>query len=319
MTIYYYDLFTGTAGTLLTSHTADSGATWPTDTSHLDIYEGGTIELDGNGFTFLSTTGGVSEMSSATMPSTDNFEVLFDYVRYSDVAGGSNAGIVLLTSAWPSPSNLYFLFYQDSGSTPGWVLYSSIGGTNTQLTTIYPGPALGVTWYMKADVSTSGGNTTFTLWWSTASAGPFNNVFTYTMATDTTVSPHVALNFYNPTTASTATTGQHIGALTVQDIPALSSATLSGPTQQLFSNPAEFTVIPERAGRDRRCRGHAVQLEWLGHIPGHAGWGERHEHHACNRTAKRDVLADSWRGHGPSYHYDHHVSEVDYSRFSVYL
>ena len=35
MTVYYYDLFTGTAGTLLTSHTADSGATWPNDANHL--------------------------------------------------------------------------------------------------------------------------------------------------------------------------------------------------------------------------------------------------------------------------------------------
>ena len=57
------------------------------------------------------------------------------------------------------------------------------------------------------------------------------------------------LRFYNPSTASTATTGHHIGALTVQDIPALSSATLSGPTQQLFSTPAEFTVdLNEAAG-----------------------------------------------------------------------
>jgi len=58
MTVYYYDLFTGasggTAGTLLSSTTADSGATWPTSSSYSD---GNAVELDGNGGIFSSITG----------------------------------------------------------------------------------------------------------------------------------------------------------------------------------------------------------------------------------------------------------------------
>ena len=102
------------------------------------------------------------------------------------------------------------------------------------------------------------------------------NCFSYTSATSTDL---VAVGpwLYNPNTASTATTGQHIGALTFQDIPALSSATINGPTQQVFSNPAEFTVgLNEPAGTGGVVV-TTVQLEWLGHLPGHAGWGERHE------------------------------------------
>ena len=121
------------------------------------------------------------------------------------------------------------------------------------LNTLLAGPyrwarTVGHYWYLKVDVSTSGGNTTFTAYWSTSRYGPFDQLFSYSAATSPDLVA-VGTWFYNPSTASTATTGHHIGDLTVQDIPALSSATLSGPTQQLFSNPAAFTVgLNEPAG-----------------------------------------------------------------------
>ncbi len=243
MTVYYYDLFTGTAGTLLTSHTADSGATWPNDADH--YYGTGIVTLDGLGGVYQSNTGSSINLSSAAMPSTQNFEVLFSYIRKTSIA--ANAGLIFLSSPWPTIADCYELFYAEGD---GWLLYhtSISGSTNTLLAGPYAGPAFGVTWYMKVDVSTSGGNTTFTVYYSIASTGPFTQLFSYTAATSTDLVA-VGTWFYNPSTASTATTGQHIGALTVQDIPALSSATLSGPTQQLFSNPAEFTVgLNEPAG-----------------------------------------------------------------------
>ena len=119
----------------------------------------------------------------------------------------------------------------------GWYLYNTIGIVAGPVA----GPGLNVTWYMKVDVATSGGNTTFTASYATVSTGPFARLLSYTSATPTdpvAVGPWL----FNPNTASTKTTGQHIGALTVQDIPALTSATIYGPTQQVFSNPAVFTV-----------------------------------------------------------------------------
>jgi len=71
MTVYYYDLFTGTAGTLLTSHTADSGATWPNDADH--YYGTGIVTLDGLGGVYQSNTGSSINLSSAAMPSTGPF------------------------------------------------------------------------------------------------------------------------------------------------------------------------------------------------------------------------------------------------------
>jgi hypothetical protein len=237
MTVYYYDLFTGTAGTLLTSHTADSGATWPNDADH--YYGTGIVTLDGLGGVYQSNTGSSINLTSAAMPSTQHCEVLFTHVQHNSLAGGDNAGLVLLSTSFPTIASAYGIFYADN---IGWELYQFSLSEATLLAGPYAGPAFGVTCYMKVDVSTSGGNTTFTVYYATAGTGPFTQLFSYTAATSTDLVA-VGTWFYNPSTASTATTGQHIGALTVQDIPALSSATLSGPTQQLFSNPAEFTVV----------------------------------------------------------------------------
>ena len=288
MTVYYYDLFTGTAGTLLTSHTADSGATWPNDANH--CRGTGTVVLDGLGGVYQSTAAPATSinLSSASMPSTYNFEVLFSYVRKTAISP-SNGGIsILSTSAFATTWKLIYT----EGS--GWYLYNTIGIVAGPVA----GPGLNVTWYMKVDVATSGGNTTFTASYATVSTGPFARLLSYTSATPTdpvAVGPWL----FNPNTASTKTTGQHIGALTFQDIPALTSATIYGPTQQVFSNPAVFTVGLNVAGWIGWRGDHDVQLEWLGHLPGHAGWDEPLAQ-ADNDPAEfdvRDILVDARRGH----------------------
>lgn len=80
MTVYYYDLFTGasggTAGTLLSSTTADSGATWPTSSSY-NI--GNAIDIDGNGNIFSSISGTAVQIPSAIQPSSYNFEVQYSF------------------------------------------------------------------------------------------------------------------------------------------------------------------------------------------------------------------------------------------------
>ena len=237
MTVYYYDLFTGTAGTPLTSHTADSGATWPNDANHL--YEYNSIQLDGNGAVFLEGTQPTLEIPSATQPSSQNFEVLFTFNRLSALSG-SSSGVELLRQAPFTGSTEDYAFDYTEGSGFAFLHNgAAVGGYAA-------GPAVGTLWYLKVDVSTSGANTNFASYYSTTSGGPWTALTNYSVATP---SDAVAAGLRFTGTSATTTTGHHIGDLTVQDIPALSSATLSGPTQQLFSTPAEFTVdLNEAAG-----------------------------------------------------------------------
>src|SRR5271165_2259666 len=144
MTVYYYDLFTGTAGTLLTSHTADSGATWPNDADH--YYGTGIVTLDGLGGVYQSNTGSSINLSSATMPSTQNFEVLFTHIQYSSISGGDNAGLVLLSSSFPAIASAYGILYAEN---IGWELYQFSLTEATLLSGPHAGPAFGVTWHMK--------------------------------------------------------------------------------------------------------------------------------------------------------------------------
>ncbi len=237
MTVYYYDLFTGTAGTPLTSHTAESVATSPDDANHLTEYN--SIQLDGNGAVFLEGTQPTLEIPSATQPSSQNFEVLFTFKRLSALSG-SSSGVELLRQApfTGSAEDYAFVYNEGSGFT---FLHSGlpVGGYAA-------GPAVGTLWYLKVDVSTSGANTSFASYYSTTSGGPWTVLTNYSIATTPDA---VAAGLRFTGTSATTTTGHHIGDLSVQDIPALSSAALSGPTQQLFSTPAEFTVgLNEVAG-----------------------------------------------------------------------
>ena len=237
MTVYYYDLFTGTAGTLLTSHTADSGATWPDDANHLDEYN--SIQLDGNGAVFLEGTQPTLEIPSATQPSSQNFEVLFTFKRLSALSG-SSSGVELLRQApfTGSAEDYAFVYNEGSGFT---FLHSGL-----PVGDYAAGPAVETLWYLKVDVSTSGDNTSFASYYSTTSGGPWTALTNYSVATP---SDAVAAGLRFTGTSATTTTGHHIGALTVQDIGTLSSAKLAGTAQQLYSTPAEFTVgLNEVAG-----------------------------------------------------------------------
>ena len=239
MTVYYYDLFTGTAGTLLTSHTADSGATWPDDANHLDEYN--SIQLDGNGAVFLEGTQPTLEIPSATQPSSQNFEVLFTFIRLSALSG-SSSGVELLRQApfTGSAEDYAFVYNEGSGFT---FLHSGL-----PVGDYAAGPAVETLWYLKLDVSTSGDNTSFASYYSTTSGGPWTALTNYSAATP---SDAVAAGLRFTGTSATTTTGHHIGALTVQDIGTLSSSKLAGTAQQLYSTPAEFTVgLNEVAGTE---------------------------------------------------------------------
>ncbi|MGO9815803.1 MAG: beta strand repeat-containing protein [Isosphaeraceae bacterium] len=235
MTVYYYDLFTGTAGTLLTSHTADSGATWPIDDNHLYNYN--SIQLDGNAAVFLEGTQPTLEIPSATQPSSQNFEVLFTFKRLSALSG-SSSGVELLRQApfTGSAEDYAFVYNEGSGFT---FLHAGtpVGGYAA-------GPAVGTIWYLTVDVSTSGADTSFASYYSTTSGGTWTALTNYSVATP---SDAVAAGLRFVGTSATTTTGHHIGRLVVQD-PSSTTATLSGPTSgNLGSQSRAFTVTLDKA------------------------------------------------------------------------
>ncbi len=245
MTVYYYDKFTGTAGTLLTSHTADSGATWPNDANHL--VSTNLIELDGNGMVFSSGTATTLQIPSATQPATQNFEILYSFVRLTALTGHESGVELLRSTPFTGAAEDFGLVYCEgyNGYTGFYFQHSNVNkGTGAA------GPAVGVTWNIKVDVSTSSGVTYFAASYSTTSGGPWTVLTSWSIATPSdAITTGLRFAHASGSTAATATTGHHIGALYVQDIPAPSSATLTGPTGALFSTPADFTVgLNEPAG-----------------------------------------------------------------------
>jgi len=219
MTVYYYDLFTGasggTAGTLLSSTTADSGATWPISNSY---NTGNAIEVDGTGGIFSSIAGTAVQIPFATQPSSYNFEVQYSFERLSTSTTGTQSG-VLLSGAFPGLLD-HWEFYYNEGS--GF----AFAHNDTPVESYVAGPAVGTKWFIKVVVSTTGSNTTFTAYYSTTSGGTWTSLCTYTTTTPTdvvNVGP-----FFNAGSAGTSTTGPHIGQLVVQDISA-TAASLSGP------------------------------------------------------------------------------------------
>ncbi len=230
MTVYYYDLFTGTAGTLLTSHTADSGETWPNNSSH--IRGNNNTELDGNGMLFQSGTGPCINIPSATQPPTFNFEVLFTFERLTSVSD-SVAGVLLATNGSMSSCTDHWEFIYREGS--GW----SFCHQEAPASSYVAGPAVGVTWWMKVTAATSGSNTIFTAYYATSSGGDWTSLLSYTVAN---LTDQVAVGPFFDLASATSTTGQHIGRLVVQD-PSSTTATLSGPTSgNLGSQSTAFTV-----------------------------------------------------------------------------
>lgn len=96
------DNFTGTAATLLTAHTADSGHAW------VDVTAGpfgpGNILLDGSGMIYAGSGAYVTKISDAVI--ADDCQVESVVYRYTDAGAGSLVGIVLRADA---VGNGYFL------------------------------------------------------------------------------------------------------------------------------------------------------------------------------------------------------------------
>ena len=241
MAVYYYDLFAGSAGTLLTSTTTDSGASWPTDSTH--HWGNGVLKLDGSGgiFQSVASTGSTYNLSSATMPSSLNFEALFWVKRMTSVAS-SQAGLILVAAPIQgSNPDRYVITYTEG---TGWSLWYWDTQKWKELGSSPLGPSIGSTWYMKATVSISDGSTIFGLYYSTSSSAPFSMLFVYTMGTTADLAA-VGPRLTTGATAATSSTGLHLGALYVQDLTAPTTATLIGPSSGggLIGIPAQFQVV----------------------------------------------------------------------------
>jgi len=168
--IYYYDLFSGSAGTPLPSHTADSGATWPNDVKRL--VSANLIELDGNGMVFSSGTSTTIEIPSAPQPATQNFEILYSFVRLTALTEHKSGVQILRQNPFTgSTDDFAFCYLEGYGSGPYTGVYFQ--HSDVPVSTVAAGPAVGVTWYIKVDVATSGANTNFAAYYSAISGGPW--------------------------------------------------------------------------------------------------------------------------------------------------
>lgn len=229
-TVYGYDLFAGTSGTALTSHTPDSGGSWPTDSAHAN---GTSIDLDGSGMLYLGG-GDTSNLPSWTMPTTANFEVYWDYERLSALSLGQQ----VMGSIWSDlPTGTFTsitgLLCKEPGGGTGAATGIFFGNnTNTPLSATPAAlPAVGTKVRLRVRVTTSGGNSTLDAAMSTDGGVTYTDLaISVTIATPTqsiAVGPWMA----NASGSGgwTATTGPHLGRFVLEDLSA-TTATLTGPT-----------------------------------------------------------------------------------------
>ncbi len=194
---YLYDTFGGNAGTSLSAHTGDSGATWPGATG---------FTLDGNGWIYNTTT--AFNTSTATMPPTDAFTIQYD-LSYVSAISGLYVGLVTNNGG----SYIWFAYKQGSGFA-----WWNTATAETSYVAI-PGFSTGNTYRIRLDVHPNGSNTVFSAFYSTnqgATWTAFGN--DYTLATSSVPAPSVGPYFSGAN--QTQATGVHLGRLLVQSLPA---------------------------------------------------------------------------------------------------
>jgi hypothetical protein len=216
MSTYLTDTFTGTNGTALTAHTSDSGA------SYLAGNGSGVanITLDGNGQIFNSSGTTSFAYANATMPSTQNVQVIFSITKYTILHSGyTNYETIVLLDQGPdsSPTNTYSLSHLDNWGFEFCTNYvSRFGpqGDDSWFTNLPPGTP----GWCKVVVQSVGGTSIFTLYKSTTGdTGPWTQILTTSITTPSSSPANVG--YYFQGLAQTATTGFHIGDIQVSDPP----------------------------------------------------------------------------------------------------
>ncbi len=213
--IYFKDTFAGAAGTLLTAHTSDSGATWPNDDNH--VLGASPIELDGNGMVFPTGSDVEGQLPSITLPS-GAFEII--YTVYAHTANWSGTAGITLYSNTPygsTTSNVSFMSTTNSGAYGSDWFQNGFTCSNTPGFNGTLAIGTGQLWYIKIQILPAYGNSTLYMCYSSDGTTWSQQSFDPTWSTAigsmvTAVGPVFNLG------AATAATGIHIGNLIIQDL-----------------------------------------------------------------------------------------------------
>lgn len=124
------DTFTGTAGTVLSSHTGETAATWtrwPNDSINAVITASGTLRKA------TGSTDGVTYYNSA-VPASADYQVETDVVVKSVPSGATNIGVLgrFNTGASTSTDGTFYLARYNR-SAEEWQLVKAVGGSPTVL------------------------------------------------------------------------------------------------------------------------------------------------------------------------------------------
>lgn len=156
MTVYVHDSFTDTTGTLLESHTGETGATWAKNAA----WTSGSADIQANRCA-LNT--GLAIYYASGVPATNDYDVGFDvYVASASAQGG------VVARQDPTQTTFYWLYYDASAGN--FVLYRYVAGSATLLQTTAYSITVGTTvtgfvWTLAGGVHTlkNGATTIFTV------------------------------------------------------------------------------------------------------------------------------------------------------------
>ena len=187
---YLVDTFQGTAGTLLSAHTSDSGASWTT--------AGADWTLDGSGYVYNNASS-AQTYGNWTVPSSPNFQAWVDFKPLSQT--GQN-GLRL----WGTPS-VYLVF------TAGTGYYLS--NTGSPVSNVVSIPTV-LTRFWITSVQDSATSATITVSTAVSPFTTFTQQIRYTF-TGLASAPTCLLDLWANGSALTETTGYHLGRLILAD------------------------------------------------------------------------------------------------------
>ena len=226
MTAFVTDTFTGTNGTLLTAHTADSGATWAALTGSAVTPTIQSNKLDpGSGVTQNAL------FYASTAPNSADYSATTRIVLGANTSVVTGPGVRLSTSAQTG----YFGFVLTNNTTAEVTVYKYVAGALTQIATLPGVPALtgGASYDQTLDAS----GTTLKLWirrvsdgfYLTSAAAWQSGVADCITATDSSISAAGRAGFWQAE-QSTANASLIDSFSADQASGAATAVTMSGPS-----------------------------------------------------------------------------------------
>ena len=212
--MYYLDQFAGSSGTSISGW--DSNALPGVSGSPYTVT--GSIELDGNGMTFMSSGSCAQALSQVTLPTfnpaTSILEFIFNIEQVTSVV--STGGIVMMSST----GNVMYIALSYGGTPSFYVAFNGTQDPNATTTTNIP--PVGTRWHIK--VNFVGINSTQLNMYIYYSQDGINyNQLTTSASQPIGIDPtqlptRFAVGPYFSGVSGSATTGVHFGNIIVQDI-----------------------------------------------------------------------------------------------------